>query len=146
MLWISWAWDAHGLVGVGILVALVATYLALILGRHGRWLAVELRVWALAYPFYLLAVVPPDHQHVAVPAAGLPARGRGRLGGDADVDRGQGRERSGAGGWGVLALVLLVGLFWFTCTLLTYTPWAALPPLTARPTRQPVRRERFNRR
>ena len=29
------------------------------MGRHGRWLAVELRVWALAYPLYLLAVVRP---------------------------------------------------------------------------------------
>ena len=37
----------------------MATYIALILGRHGRWLAVELRVWALAYPLYLLAVVRP---------------------------------------------------------------------------------------
>ena len=29
---------------------------------------------------------------------------------------------------GVVALVLLVGMFWFTCTLLTYTPWASAPP------------------
>jgi hypothetical protein len=55
VLWLSWAWDAHGVVGVVLLVGLVATYTALIMGRHGRWLAVELRVWALAYPLYLLS-------------------------------------------------------------------------------------------
>ena len=59
VLWLSWAWDSHGLAGVLVLLALVATYIALILGRHGRWLAMELRVWALAYPLYLLAVVRP---------------------------------------------------------------------------------------
>ena len=41
------------------LLALVATYVALVLGRHGRWLAIELRAWALAYPLFLMAVVRP---------------------------------------------------------------------------------------
>jgi hypothetical protein len=29
---------------------------------------------------------------------------------------------------GVVALVLVGGMLWFTCTLLTYVPWAATPP------------------
>ena len=59
VLWVTWAWDERGLFGVAVLVALVGTYIALVLGRHGRWLAIELRTWALAYPLYLMAVVRP---------------------------------------------------------------------------------------
>ncbi|MGL5909681.1 MAG: hypothetical protein ACRCZP_06760 [Phycicoccus sp.] len=57
--WIEWAWDAKGLGGVVVLLGLVATYVALVLGRHGRWISVEARAWALAYPLYLVAVVRP---------------------------------------------------------------------------------------
>jgi hypothetical protein len=57
--WISWAWNGLGLVGVLLLLAVVAAFVAAVLGRHGRWLSVELRVWAIAYPVYLLAVVRP---------------------------------------------------------------------------------------
>ena len=42
-----------------MLVALAATYVALVLGRHGRWICIEARAWALAYPLYLFAVVRP---------------------------------------------------------------------------------------
>ena len=54
-----WSWDALGVAGVLLLLAIVATYVSLVLGRHGSWLAAELRVWALAYPLFLLAVVRP---------------------------------------------------------------------------------------
>ena len=91
VLWLSWAWEAHGLVGVVILVGLVATYIALILGRHGRWLAVELRVWALAYPLYLLAVVRPITSMWRFLLLDFPIAARGGLGGDAHLHRRQGR-------------------------------------------------------
>ncbi|MGL5866588.1 MAG: hypothetical protein ACRCYX_12100 [Dermatophilaceae bacterium] len=57
--WLEWAWVSKGVGGVVVLVALVATYIALVLGRHGRWISVEARAWALAYPLYLVAVVRP---------------------------------------------------------------------------------------
>ncbi|MGL5929990.1 MAG: hypothetical protein ACRCY8_13740, partial [Dermatophilaceae bacterium] len=57
--WLEWAWGLKGLGGVVVLLGLVATYVALVLGRHGRWISVEARAWALAYPLYLVAVVRP---------------------------------------------------------------------------------------
>jgi hypothetical protein len=127
VLWISWAWDSHGLAGVLILVALVATYIALILGRHGRWLALELRVWALAYPLYLLAVVRPITSMwrfllLDFPIAALVASVAMRTSTGASVVA-HWRRRVG-----VVALLSLGGMVWFTCTLLTYVPWAATPP------------------
>jgi hypothetical protein len=127
VLWLSWAWDANGVVGVVLLLALVATYIALIVGRHGRWLSVELRVWALAYPLYLLAVVRPITSMwrfllLDFPLAALVASVAMRTSTGATVVP-HWRRRVG-----VVALVLVVGMFWFTCTLLTFTPWAAEPP------------------
>ncbi|TPG15926.1 hypothetical protein [Pedococcus bigeumensis] len=127
VLWLSWAWEGHGIVGVTILIALVATYIALIMGRHGRWLAVELRVWALAYPLYLLAVVRPITSMwrfllLDFPIAAVVASVAMRTSTGAKVVA-HWRRRVG-----VVALILLVGLFWFTCALLTYTPWASTPP------------------
>ena len=127
VLWLSWAWEGHGIVGVTILVALVATYIALIVGRHGRWLAVELRVWALAYPLYLLAVVRPITSMwrfllLDFPIAAVVASVAMRTSTGAKIVT-HWRRRVG-----VVGVVLLVGLFWFTCTLLTYTPWASTPP------------------
>jgi biotin transporter BioY len=28
----------------------------------------------------------------------------------------------------IVAVVLVAGMFWFSCTLLTFVPWAATPP------------------
>ena len=127
VLWLSWAWDAHGVVGVVLLVGLVATYTALIMGRHGRWLAVELRVWALAYPLYLLAVVRPITSMwrfllLDFPIAALVASVAMRTSTGASVVPHWRRRVA------VVALALVAGMFWFTCTLLTFTPWAAAPP------------------
>jgi hypothetical protein len=127
VLWVVWAWESHGFFGVLVLVSLVATYIALILGRHGRWLAVELRVWALAYPLYLLAVVRPITSMwrfllLDFPIAALVASVAMRTSTGARIVP-HWRRRVG-----VVAVVLVLGMFWFTCTLLTYTPWAAAPP------------------
>jgi hypothetical protein len=127
VLWFTWAWEAHGVVGVAVLVALVGTYIALVLGRHGRWLAIELRVWALAYPLYLLAVVRPITSMwrfllLDFPLAALAASVAMRTSSGATVVAHWRRRVA------VVALALTGGLFWFTCTLLTFTPWAAEPP------------------
>ena len=127
VLWLAWAWDAHGPVGVAILVALVVTYIGLIVGRHGSWLSIELRVWALAYPLYLLAVVRPITSMwrfllLDFPIAALVASVAMRTSTGAGVVS-HWRRRVG-----VVALVLVGGMLWFTCTLLTYVPWAATPP------------------
>jgi hypothetical protein len=127
VLWLAWAWDAHGLAAVVILVGLVATYIALVLGRHGRWLAIELRVWALAYPLYLLAVVRPITSMwrfllLDFPLAALVASVAMRTSSGARVVAHWRRRVA------VVAVVLVGGMFWFSCTLLTFVPWAASPP------------------
>jgi hypothetical protein len=127
VLWIDWAWQSHGLIGVGLMVFLVVTYIALILGRHGRWLAIELRAWALAYPLFLLAVVRPITSMwrfllLDFPIAALVASVAMRTSTGARVVPHWRRRVA------VVVAALLVGLFWFTAALLTYTPWGARPP------------------
>jgi hypothetical protein len=126
-LWVAWAWDARGLVGVLVLLALVGTYIALVLGRHGAWLAMELRVWALAYPLYLLAVVRPITSMwrfllLDFPVAALVASVAMRTSSGASVVAHWRRRMA------VVAVVLVGGIFWFSSTLLTFVPWAATPP------------------
>ena len=110
-----------------ILVGLVATYIALILGRHGRWLAIELRVWALAYPLYLLAVVRPITSMWRFLLLDFPLAAilvslavRGADGGH--VTAGWPRRLA------FTTLALLVGVTAWTLTLMTYVPWAGKPP------------------
>lgn len=127
VLWFAWAWDKHGAFSVLVMVALVATYVALIIGRHGRWLAVEVRMWALAYPLYLLAVVRPITSMwrfllLDFPIAALLASVAMRTSSGATVVR-RWRRRVA-----VVMLPLLLGMLWWTASLLTYTPWASTPP------------------
>lgn len=127
VLWFEWAWQGHGLAGVVVLVALAGTYVALVLGRHGRWICVEARAWALAYPIYLFAVVRPITSMwrfllLDVPLAALLASVTMRTASGATVVP-HWRRRVG-----VVMLLLIGGLVWWTCSLLTYTPWGSLPP------------------
>lgn len=127
VLWFQWAWDAKGLAGVVVLVALVATYIALVLGRHGRWISVEARAWALAYPLYLVAVVRPITSMwrfllLDVPVAALVASVAMRTANGQSVVPHWRRRVA------VVVVVLVGGIFWWTCTLLTYTPWGSFPP------------------
>jgi hypothetical protein len=125
--WLTWAWESKGVAGVVVLVALVGTYLALILGRHGRWMPVEVRVYALAYPLYLFAVVRPITSMwrfllLDFPLAALIASVAMRTSTGAQVVP-HWRRR--------VALVLLAvigGILWWTAVLLVYTPWASNPP------------------
>ena len=127
VLWFLWAWEAKGLFGVLVLVSLVATYLALVLGRHGRWLSVEMRAWALAYPLYLFAVVRPITSMwrfllLDIPLAALVASVAMRTANGQTVVP-HWRRRVG-----VVVLVLVGGIVWWTASLLTYTPWGSFPP------------------
>ncbi|MFC7487658.1 hypothetical protein ACOCJ7_16045 [Knoellia sp. CPCC 206453] len=127
VLWVQWAWDAHGAAGVGVLVALGGTYLALILGRHGRWIPVEVRAWAVAYPLYLFAVVRPITSMwrfllLDFPVAALLASVAMRTStGEQIVTHWRRRVA-------ILLVPIVAGLVWWTCALLTFTPWGSQPP------------------
>jgi hypothetical protein len=123
--WVAWAWHSAGLAGVAALLAVVAGGIHLVLGRHGRWLPVELRVWAVAYPVYLLAVTRPITSMwrfllldlpLAAVAASLVVRG------------GWVRRITLPTRIGLLAAGTVVGLSWWTIVLLTRIPWADSPP------------------
>ncbi len=127
VLWFRWAFEAHGVLGVLVLVALAATYVALVLGRHGRWLSVEVRAWALAYPAFLFAVVRPITSMwrfllLDMPLAALLASVAMRTGDGQQVVAHWKRRV------GVVVVVLVGGVLWWTCSLLTYTPWGSFPP------------------
>lgn len=127
VLWLQWAWDAHGIVGTVVLVALCGTYIALILGRHGRWIPVEVRAWAVAYPLYLFAVVRPITSMwrfllLDFPIAALLASVAMRTStGERIVTHWRRRVA-------ILLVPILGVLVWWTCALLTYTPWGSRPP------------------
>jgi hypothetical protein len=127
VLWLAWAWDERGIFGVVVLLGLVATYVALVLGRHGRWLAIELRAWALAYPLFLMAVVRPITSMwrfllLDFPIAALVASVAMRTSTGTSVVPHWRRRVA------VVVAALVAGVFWFTATLLTFTPWDATPP------------------
>ncbi len=127
VLWFQWAWESKGLFGVVVLVALAGTYVALVLGRHGRWLSLEMRAWALAYPVFLFAVVRPITSMwrfllLDMPLAALLASVAMRTANGQQVVPHWKRRV------GVVVLVLLGGITWWTCSLLTYTPWGSFPP------------------
>lgn len=127
VLWFEWAWDTKGLFGVAVLVALAGTYVALVLGRHGRWLSIEMRAWALAYPLFLFAVVRPITSMwrfllLDIPLAALVASVAMRTANGQRVVP-HWRRRVG-----VVVALLVVGIGWWTTSLLTYTPWGSFPP------------------
>lgn len=130
--WLQWAWQGLGVVGVLLLVGVVALWVALVLGRHGRWLSVELRVWAIAYPLYLLAVVRPITSMwrfllldfpIAAVLASVVARGAAHRSGAARLVWERLRWRLAA-----TAVLALAGMAWWAAVLLTRTPWSDSPP------------------
>ena len=127
VLWFEWAWQGKGIAGVVVLVALAATYVALVLGRHGRWISIEARAWALAYPLYLFAVVRPITSMwrfllLDFPLAALLASVAMR------TANGQGVVPHWRRRVAVVLVVVVAGMFWWTCSLLVYTPWGSFPP------------------
>lgn len=126
-LWLQWAWDSKGVLGVIVIVGLVATYISLIAGRHGRWIPVEVRAWAIAYPIYLFAVVRPITSMwrfllLDFPLAALAASVAMRTSNGSQVVP-HWRRRVG-----IVVLLLLIGMLWWSSSLLTYTPWSSRPP------------------
>ena len=126
-LWLQWAWGSKGVLGVIVIVGLVATYISLIAGRHGRWIPVEVRAWAIAYPIYLFAVVRPITSMwrfllLDFPLAALAASVAMRTSNGSQVVP-HWRRRVG-----IVVLLLLIGMLWWSSSLLTYTPWGSRPP------------------
>lgn len=127
VLWLQWAWEGHGLAGLLVLLALGATYVALVLGRHGRWLPVEVRAWAVAYPLYLFAVVRPITSMwrfllLDFPLAALIASVAMR------TSTGERVVRHWRWRVAVVLVPVVLGLVWWTCALLPWTPWGSRPP------------------
>ena len=127
VLWVEWAWEDKGTAGVVVLLALLATYVALVLGRHGRWICIEARAWALAYPLYLFAVVRPITSMwrfllLDFPLAALLASVAMRTANGQSVVPHWRRRVA------VVLAVVIAGLVWWTCALLVYTPWGSFPP------------------
>lgn len=127
VLWVTWAYAAHGLFAVAVLIGVVGTYIALVLGRHGAWMTLELRAWALAYPLYLVAVVRPITSMWRFLLLDIPLA--------AVVTSVAMRTSTGAaivGHWRrrvvVVLLLLIASMFWWTSALLAYTPWTSSPP------------------
>jgi hypothetical protein len=125
--WVTWAWDQMGVVGVLLLVGVVAGGVQQLAGRHTAWLAGELRVLAVVYPVYLLAVVRPITSmwrflllDLPIAAALASAAVRGSLG----------RTLSPHWRWRVAAaaLVGLAAMGWWVTVMLTRVPWADSPP------------------
>ncbi len=125
--WVRWAWQSRGALGVVTLLLCVVAYVALVLGRHGRWLSVEVRALALAYPLYLLAVVRPITSMwrftlLDVPLAALLASVCLRTWrGGSIVPHWVGRAV-------VVGTALCAGVLWWTSVLWVYLPWGSHPP------------------
>ncbi|GAB3597972.1 hypothetical protein GCM10027446_27040 [Angustibacter peucedani] len=124
--WITWAWDGLGITGVALLLAVVAVGLHVLVGRHTAWLVIELRVFGVVYPLYLLAVVRPITSMwrfllldlpIAAALASLAARdARSRV--------------SPHWRWRIVAaaVVGLGAMCWWVTVLLTRVPWNDSPP------------------
>lgn len=127
VLWVTWAWGTKGLFSLAVLVACIGTYLALVLGRHGRWLSVEARVWAVAYPLYMFAVVRPitsmwRFMLLDFPVMALVASVAMRTSTGATVVPHWRRRVA------LIVVVLVGGVLWWTWTIWPYTPWGSRPP------------------
>ncbi|HYO86381.1 MAG TPA: hypothetical protein VES01_08025 [Dermatophilaceae bacterium] len=125
--WLDWAWYVQGAVGVLLLVGTLVLYCLLVVGVHGRWLAPEVRTWAVAYPLFLFALSGPSTSmwrflmlnfpllavvvSVVVRGAGaghvLPSWPRRLL---------------------LVGAALLAGVIWWTTNLLVYAPLWDWPP------------------
>ncbi len=127
VLWFDWAWQSGGLLAVVVMVGLVATYLALVIGRHGAWLPIEVRMWALAYPLYLFAVVRPITSMwrfllLDFPIAALVASVAMRTSTGGSVVRHWRRRVA------VVVVLVVIGVFGWSTGLLPYLPWNVSPP------------------
>ena len=124
--WFRWAWQGLGVLGVLLLLGGAAGLVGVAWSRHAAWLVPELRVWAVVYPLYLLAVVRPITSVwrfllLDLPLAAVLASVAARAFGRASPAR---RRRLVAAG----VVAVLVGMSWWVGELLTRTPWNDSPP------------------
>jgi len=126
--WFAWAWSHAGLVGVLLLVGSVAALVSVLAGRHAAWLSTELRVWAVVYPLYLLAVVRPITSMWRFLLLDLPVGAV--LASMAVRATSLGRPSSRHWRWRVAATLLaaVVAMSWWVGVLLTRVPWNGSPP------------------
>ena len=126
--WFTWAWERQGVVGVLLLLGAVAALVSVVAGRHAAWLSTELRVWAVVYPVYLLAVVRPITSMWRFLLLDLPLGAV--LASIAVRGTSLGRPLSRRWRWRVAATLLaaLVAMSWWVGVLLTRTPWNDSPP------------------
>lgn len=125
--WLRWSWDARGLLGVITVVLLVVAYVTLVAGRHGAWLSLEVRAFAMAYPIYLMAVVRPITSMwrftlIDIPLAALVASVALRTANGSRIVTRWPRRMA------VVLVLLSLGILWWTCVLWVYTPWGSSPP------------------
>jgi hypothetical protein len=126
--WLTWAYDGAGVVGVLLLLGAVAALVSVVAGRHASWLSTELRVWAVAYPVYLLAVVRPITSMWRFLLLDLPLAAV--LASAAVRGTSLGRPASPHWRWrlAATALVAVLAMSWWVGVLLTRVPWADSPP------------------
>ncbi|WKV16347.1 hypothetical protein LP422_22465 [Janibacter limosus] len=127
VLWFSWAREQRGLFSLVVMVALVGTYPALVIGRHGAWIPLEVRMWALVYPLYLFAVVRPITSMwrfllLDFPLMALPASVTMRTSTGGRVVR-HWRRRAA-----VVVVLPALGVVARSCGLLPYVPRHVTPP------------------
>ena len=126
--WISWAYGHAGLLGVLLLAGAVAALVSVVAGPHAAWLSTELRVWAVVYPVYLLAVVRPITSMWRFLLLDLPVGAV--LASMAVRGTSLGRPMSRYWRWRVAATLVaaVVAMSWWVGVLLTRTPWNDSPP------------------
>ena len=126
--WIAWAHAHAGLVGVLLLLGAVAALVSVVAGPHAAWLSTELRVWAVVYPVYLLAVVRPITSMWRFLLLDLPVGAV--LASMAVRGTSLGRPMSRYWRWRVAATLVgaVVAMSWWVGVLLTRTPWNDSPP------------------
>ena len=108
------------------LLGVVGGRIRVLAGRHTAWLVTELRVFGVAYPIYLLAVVRPITSMwrfllLDLPLAAALASAAAR-GAKLHVDRTW---------WWRVAIAALLGLAamsWWVAVYLTRIPWSDSPP------------------
>ena len=124
---VSWR-EGLGLLGVLLLAGAVAALVSVVAGPHAAWLSTELRVWAVVYPIYLLAVVRPITSMWRFLLLDLPVGAV--LASMAVRGTSLGRPMSRYWRWRVAATLVaaVVAMSWWVGVLLTRTPWNDSPP------------------
>jgi hypothetical protein len=125
--WLLWAWTHGGVPSVILFVVLVVAVCAIVLSPAASWMPVEVRVWGVAYPLYLVALTAPSTSVIRFLILDFPlAAAVGAL-----LVRGLRFVTPALARGGVVLLVTVVAMglmWWWTSTLLVYDPPSDWPP------------------